>query len=290
MTETLLEVGAIVKDFPLGRNRHLRAVDHVSFKLKKGEILGLVGESGSGKSTLARIIARLLPQTEGSIWFDNANLASFSGPRFAKTPARRDIQMVFQDPLASLNPRWRVARIIGDPIRRLGTAQERRDLKTLVVQAAERAGLPATLLNSFPHQLSGGQRARVDIARAIVLGPKLLILDEPTSALDASLQAHVIETLMQLRADLDLTYVFVTHDLNLVRLIADRVLVMQKGKLVEQGDVETLFAAPQQAYTRELIAAIPQLGRAFRCFKAERIGSGRLITVARIRIRQIWLV
>ena len=261
MTETLLEVGAIVKDFPLGRNRHLRAVDHVSFKLKKGEILGLVGESGSGKSTLARIIARLLPQTEGSIWFDNTNLASFSGPRFAKTPARRDIQMVFQDPLASLNPRWRVARIIGDPIRRLGTAQERRDLKTLVVQAAERAGLPATLLNSFPHQLSGGQRARVDIARAIVLGPKLLILDEPTSALDASLQAHVIETLMQLRADLDLTYVFVTHDLNLVRLIADRVLVMQKGKLVEQGDVETLFAAPQQAYTRELIAAIPQLGK-----------------------------
>lgn len=261
MTETLLEAGAIVKDFPLGRGRHLRAVDHVSFKLKRGEILGLVGESGSGKSTLARIIARLLPQTEGSIWFDHANLASYSGARFARLPARRDIQMVFQDPLASLNPRWRAAKIIADPIRRLGTVEEKRNLAALVERAAERAGLPAALLNSFPHQLSGGQRARVDIARAIVLGPKLLILDEPTSALDASLQAHVIETLMQLRAELDLTYVFVTHDLNLVRLISDRILVMQKGRLVEQGDVDTLFAAPKEAYTRELIAAIPQLGQ-----------------------------
>jgi len=261
MTEILLEAGAIVKDFPLGRGKHLRAVDHVSFKLRRGEILGVVGESGSGKSTLARIVARLLPQTEGSVWFDKANLASYSGARFARAEARRDIQMVFQDPLASLNPRWPAAKIIADPIRRLGTPKERDKVKALVEEATERAGLPLGLLNSFPHQLSGGQRARVDIARAIVLRPKLLILDEPTSALDASLQAHVIQTLMQLRADLDLTYIFVTHDLNLVRLISDRILVMQKGALVEEGPAASLFASPREAYTRELIAAIPQLGQ-----------------------------
>ncbi|MDK3019788.1 ABC transporter ATP-binding protein [Pseudodonghicola flavimaris] len=261
MTEILLEAGAIVKDFPLGRGKVLRAVDQVSFKLRTGEILGLVGESGSGKSTLARILARLLPQTEGAIWFDKASLASFSGPRFARMAERRDIQMVFQDPLASLNPRWRAGQIIGDPIRRLGTAEEKQKRPALVAEAAERSGLPAALLNSFPHQLSGGQRARVDIARAIVLRPKLLILDEPTSALDASLQAHVVQTLMQLRADLDLTYIFVTHDLNLVRLIADRILVMQKGRLVEQGPARQIFDTPKEAYTRELIAAIPQLGQ-----------------------------
>ncbi|MEP3331209.1 ABC transporter ATP-binding protein [Sedimentitalea sp.] len=261
MTETLLEAAAIVKDFPLGRGRHLRAVDHVSFKLKRGEVLGVVGESGSGKSTLARIVARLLPQTEGTVWFDKANLASYSGARFARAKARRDIQMVFQDPLASLNPRWRAAKIIGDPIRRLGTPDEKSNEEKLVAEAAERSGLPVSLLNSFPHQLSGGQRARVDLARAIVMRPKLLILDEPTSALDASLQAHVIQTLMKLRADLDLSYVFVTHDLNLIRLISDRILVMQKGKLVEEGDVDSLFAAPKEAYTRELVAAIPRLGQ-----------------------------
>jgi peptide/nickel transport system ATP-binding protein len=134
-------------------------------------------------------------------------------------------------------------------------------MRAMIEEAADRSGLPPALLNSFPHQLSGGQRARVDIARAIVLRPKLLILDEPTSALDASLQAHVVRTLMQLRADLDLTYIFVTHDLNLVRLISDRILVMQKGKLVEQGPARQIFEAPQEAYTKELIAAIPVLGQ-----------------------------
>lgn len=260
MSEIFLEAGAIVKDFPLGRRKHLRAIDHVSFKLKRGEILGVVGESGSGKSTLARIIARLLPQTEGAVWFENANLASFSGARFARMPTRRDIQMVFQDPLASLNPRWRASKIIADPIHCLGTLDEKGNIQTLVAQAAERSGLPTTLLSSYPHQLSGGQRARVDIARAVVLRPKLLILDEPTSALDASLQAHVIQTLMKLRSDLDLTYIFVTHDLNLIRLIADRVLVMQRGKLVEEGETRALFDHPKEAYTQELISAIPQLG------------------------------
>jgi len=260
MKDNLLEVGAILKDFSLGRGRFVRAVDHVSLSLPKGEVLGLVGESGSGKSTLARIIARLLPQSEGTVVFDGKDLSGVSGGKFARMPARRDIQMVFQDPLASLNPRWRAFKSIADPVIQLGTTDERQRVRELVEEAAERSGLPVRLLESYPHQLSGGQRARVDIARAIVLKPKLLILDEPTSALDASLQAHVIQTLMELRSQLDLTYIFVSHDLNLVRLISDQILVMQKGQPVEKGPAQQIFLDPQEAYTRELIAAIPVLG------------------------------
>lgn len=261
MTDRILDAGAIVKDFALGRGQFLRAIDHVSLRLHRGEILGLVGESGSGKSTMARIIARLLPQTDGSVWFNNSDLTHVSGNRFAQAPQRRDIQMVFQDPLASLNPRWTVARSIADPIRRLGTAEEKTRSQAIVTDAAERAGLPKRFLASYPHQLSGGQRARVDIARAIVLRPKLLILDEPTSALDASLQAHVIQTMMALRQELDLSYIFVTHDLSLVRLISDSIVVMQRGKMVEGGPSAEVFGAPKQPYTRELIAAVPVLGQ-----------------------------
>ena len=260
MTDKILDIGAIVKDFPLGRGQHLRAVDHVSFKLHRGEVLGLVGESGSGKSTLARIIARLIEQTDGSVWFNKRNLSDISGTRFSSAPERRDIQMVFQDPLASLNPRWPVAKSIADPIRQLGTSEEKSRLKAIVEDAAERAGLPKRYLDNYPHQLSGGQRARVDIARAVVLRPKLLILDEPTSALDASLQAHVIQTLMALREELDLSYIFVTHDLSLMRLISDTVVVMQRGKMVESGRPAEVFDAPKQPYTRDLINAIPVLG------------------------------
>jgi peptide/nickel transport system ATP-binding protein len=260
MNDKLLDAGSIVKNFPLGRGRNLCAVDHVSLRLHRGEVLGLVGESGSGKSTLARIIARLLPQSDGSVWFDGMDLTHISGAQFAHAPKRRDIQMVFQDPLASLNPRWPVAKSIGDPVRQMGTAEENKNIRSLVEDAAERAGLPARYLDSYPHQLSGGQRARVDIARAVVLRPKLLILDEPTSALDASLQAHVIQTLMSLRAELDLSYIFVTHDLSLVRLISDNILVMQRGLLVESGSADQVFRNPREKYTQELIAAVPVLG------------------------------
>lgn len=254
-----LEVIELSKQFNLGRGRVLNAVDRVTFRVPKGEVLGLVGESGSGKSTLVRVIARLIEQTEGDVLLDRKNISRFVGAQFVHEPARRNVQMVFQDPLASLNPRFRAREAIADPIKRLGTAEEKLQINALVAQAAERAGLPAILLDRFPHELSGGQRARVDIARAIVLKPQLLILDEPTSALDASLQAHVIQTLMTLRQELDLTYIFVSHDLNLVRLIADQIMVMHHGKMVEKGSTEQIFEAPAQDYTKSLLAALPKM-------------------------------
>lgn len=262
MAEKILEVCALSRHFDLGGGAVLRAVDGVTFDVYPGEILGVVGESGSGKSTLSRMIARLLPQTDGDVIFRNRNLNGLAGGRFSRAPERRMIQMVFQDPLASLNPRFTARASIADPVRRLGTPDERRRVSELVELAASRAGLPPQLLDRYPHELSGGQRARVDIARAIVLEPQLLILDEPTSALDASLQAHVVQTLVQLRAALNLTYIFVTHDLNLIRLLSDRILVMLHGKVVEEGHTADIFARPQHDYTRRLIGAIPRGRRA----------------------------
>lgn len=259
MNSSFLEVVGLTKDFRLSRHKVLRAVDNVSFQLPKGQVLGLVGESGSGKSTLARMIARLITQTEGEIILDGVNLSLLNGAAFARHRERRKIQMIFQDPLASLNPRFRAYRAISDPVLRLGTADEKARIRELVEEAADRAGLPKLLLDRFPHELSGGQRARVDIARAIVLRPKFLLLDEPTSALDASLQAHVVRTLMELRQQLDLTYLFVSHDLNLVRLLSDRIMVMLRGKVVEDGTAEQIFNEPQASYTKELLAALPRM-------------------------------
>jgi peptide/nickel transport system ATP-binding protein len=250
----------ITKHYRIGRAKVAAAAD-VSLDVLPGEILGIVGESGSGKTTVARIAARLIDPDGGRIWLDGQDITHLTGRRFARSPLRRHVQMVFQDPLASLNPRFRAAEAIGDPLRRLGTADERRNRIDLVTQAAVHAGLPERLLSSYPHQLSGGQRARVAIARAIVLKPKLILLDEPTAALDASLQAHVIRALLDLRRDLGCAFVFVSHDLNLVRLISDRLLVMHHGKVVEQGNAQALFENPKTDHTRRLIDAIPRLGR-----------------------------
>ncbi|WNJ88091.1 ABC transporter ATP-binding protein [Bosea sp. 685] len=256
----LLELRSVSKFYPMAGGPVV-AVDEVSFDVRPGEILGIVGESGSGKTTVSRIAARLITNNEGRIFFDGHDVTHLSGRAFAGNPLRRDLQMVFQDPLASLNPRFRAGRAIADPVRRLGAPDERAAETRLVGEAATLAGLPERLLTSYPHQLSGGQRARVDIARAIVLKPKLIILDEPTSALDASLQAHVIRTLLDLRRELGCAFIFVSHDLNLVRLISDRILVMHRGKVVESGPARTVFEDPQADYTRQLIAAIPTLGR-----------------------------
>ncbi|SAI19354.1 oligopeptide ABC transporter ATPase [Bordetella ansorpii] len=259
MSHDFLEVAALSKHFDIGRGRVLKAVQDVSFRVPKGQVMGLVGESGSGKSTLVRIIARLIPQTEGDVLLERRNISRLVGPSFAREPQRRDIQMVFQDPLASLNPRFRARRAIADPVLRLGSPQEKAQVEQLVEQAATRTGLPLALLDRYPHELSGGQRARVDIARATVLNPKLLILDEPTSALDASLQAHVVRTLMALRAELDLTYLFVSHDLNLVRLLSDQIMVMHHGQMVEHGSAQQVFHAPRHDYTKTLLAALPKM-------------------------------
>ena len=256
----ILRVLSATKHYPVGSGR-IAAVDDVSFDVRPSEILGLVGESGSGKTTLSRIVARLVEQDDGRIVFDGQDISAMSGPVFGKSPKRRMLQMVFQDPLASLNPRFRTGDAIANPVLRLGTREERQDVRRLVADAAAHAGLPERLLRNYPHQLSGGQRARVDIARAIVLKPKLVILDEPTSALDASLQAHVIQTILRLRRELQVAFIFVSHDLNLVRLISDRLLVMHRGKVVEQGNAQEVFENPSADYTKKLISAIPMLGR-----------------------------
>jgi oligopeptide/dipeptide ABC transporter ATP-binding protein len=253
----LLEIGDLAKRFDVGNKRLLHAVDNVSFAIDKGETVGLVGESGCGKSTLVRLINRLLDPTSGSIRLAGTNLAGIQARGFASDANRKRIQMVFQDAGDSLNPRFTAFHAIADPLRRLkklgGPA-----LTARVEQLADMTGLPQTLLTRFPHQLSGGQKARVGIARAIAVEPELLILDEPTAALDVSVQVVILQMLETLKRDLGMSYLFVSHDLNVVRLLCDRVLVMYLGRIVESGPAAEVFAAPKHPYTRALISAIPQ--------------------------------
>ncbi len=236
----------------------VHAVDDVSFTIGKGETLGLVGESGCGKSTLVRVISRLIDVTEGTILLSGRDLAPLPVKGFAQDADRSRIQMVFQDAGESVNPRFSAFEAIADPLKRLkglsGAA-----LTAKVEQAATRCGLPHALLTRFPHQLSGGQRARVGIARAIAVEPDLLILDEPTAALDVSVQVVILQLLQKLKAELGMSYLFVSHDLSVVRLLCDRVIVMYLGKVVEEGPAEALFSAPLHPYTRALVDAAPTL-------------------------------
>jgi peptide/nickel transport system ATP-binding protein len=234
-----------------------RAVDGVSFSIARGESVGLVGESGCGKSTTSMMVMRLTEKTDGLIELDGEDIGAIAPRDFARTPSRRRIQMVFQDPTDSLNPRFTAARAIADPLLRLGQAESRGARRDRVAELAEQVGLPLNLLDRFPHQLSGGQKARVGIARAIALNPDLVILDEPTAALDVSVQAVVLNLLQDLKASLGMSYLFVSHDLNVVRLLCDRVIVMRAGRIVEQGPTERVLSQPESDYTRELLAAIP---------------------------------
>jgi oligopeptide/dipeptide ABC transporter ATP-binding protein len=244
-------------------------VDDVSFAIGRGECVGLVGESGCGKSTLSRLITRLLEPTQGRITFDGRDLREVAVKDFARSPLRSRIQQVFQDPTDSLNPRLSAFAAIADPLRR-ATDLRGSGLARRVEELAEQVSLPRELLTRFPHQLSGGQKARVGIARAISLEPSLLVLDEPTAALDVSVQAVILQLLDELRARLGMTYLFVTHDLSLVRLICDRMIVMYLGRVVEAAPVETMFAGPAHPYTRALLSAIPDL-RAGDGLAAERL-------------------
>ena len=234
-----------------------RAVDGISFFVDRGESVGLVGESGCGKSTTSMMVMRLLDQTSGRIVFDGDEIGAILPNAFARLPLRKSIQMVFQDPTDSLNPRFTAARAIADPIMQLGDVRGRDALRARCEELAEMVGLPVNLLDRFPHQLSGGQKARVGIARAIALHPKLVILDEPTAALDVSVQAVVLNLLQDLKQSMGMSYLFVSHDLNVVRLLCDRVIVMRSGRIVEQGSSEHVLGNPQDAYTRELLTAIP---------------------------------
>jgi peptide/nickel transport system ATP-binding protein len=234
-----------------------RAVDGISFTVGRGESVGLVGESGCGKSTTSMMVMRLLDQTSGRIMFDGDEIGAILPNAFARLPLRKSIQMVFQDPTDSLNPRFTAARAIADPIMQLGDISGRGALRARCEELAGLVGLPVNLLDRFPHQLSGGQKARVGIARAIALHPKLVILDEPTAALDVSVQAVVLNLLADLKQSMGMSYLFVSHDLNVVRLLCDRVIVMRTGRIVEQGPSERVLGDPQDAYTRELLTAIP---------------------------------
>jgi len=250
----LVEALNLKKYFPTQGGRLVKAVDDVSFAVKTGETLGLVGESGCGKSTIGRVILNLITPSDGRLMFEGRNIFELSRPE--RRALRRKMGIVFQDPYSSLNPRMNALQIVGEPLiihhKLKGTG-----LREGVVDLLEQVGLKPEQTNRYPHQFSGGQRQRLGIARALALDPEFLILDEPTSALDVSVQAQVLNLIKKLQAKKDLTYLFITHDLNVVRHIADRVIVMYLGKLVEEGNVADLFNQPLHPYTQALLSANP---------------------------------
>ncbi len=252
-TPPLLELQHVVKSF----GGPTRAVDDVSFRIPPAGALGLVGESGSGKSTLSRLVCRLLDPDDGDIVFDGESIARVPAREFHKSPQRRDIQIVFQDPNDSLNPRYTSFDSIAHPLRRLEGMRDGSALTARVRDAAARAGLPPDLLERFPHQLSGGQKARVGIARAIAPRPRLMILDEPTAALDVSVQAVILQLLDKLRREEGIGLLFVSHDLNVVRMLCDDLVVLQTGKVMEEGPSREIFRQPKAEYTRALLEAVP---------------------------------
>ena len=250
--QPLLQVRSLQKVF-----NGFKAVDDVSFDLNPGESIGLVGESGSGKSTISRLVTRLIDMTAGSLVFNGQDIGKVSANAFPGHPCRREVQIVFQDPHDSLNPRYSAFDCIAHPLRGLEAGLGRSEIARRVEECAARVGLPAELLTRFPHQLSGGQKARVGIARAIVTRPKLLVLDEPTAALDVSIQAVVLKLLHRLRQEEGLAFLFVSHDLNVVRMLCERIIVLKSGQVVEEAPAAEIFANPKVDYTRTLLDAIP---------------------------------
>ena len=258
--EPILQVEHLTKDFPLrrgafgGKSGVVHAVDDVSFELRAGETLAIVGESGCGKSTLARCVTRLLEPTSGRIAFNGRDITSLSRGEMA--PIRRDMMMIFQDPFGSLDPRMHVGAIIAEPleIHHWGSgAKSRRRVQELLALV----GLNPEHYNRYPHEFSGGQRQRIGIARALALGPKLVVCDEPVSALDVSVQAQILNLLADLQEELGLTYVFITHNLDVVQQVANRVMVMYLGRAVEEASVADLYARPRHPYTAALLSAVP---------------------------------
>jgi ABC-type oligopeptide transport system ATPase subunit len=261
---SLVEVKAVSKSYPRRsglRTESQTVVDNISLTIESGETLGLVGESGSGKTTLARMVLGLITPTEGSILVNGTDVATCSAAKLKLL--RREMQPVFQDPYAALNPRMKVLDIITEPLvihrKESPAAISKSSLRTRAIELLTEVGLDESALTRYPHEFSGGQRQRVNIARALALRPKLLILDEPVSALDVSVGAQIINLLRSLQRDLGLTYLFISHSMPLVRYLSTRIAVMEKGKLVETGEAEALCASPKEVYTRQLLNATPEL-------------------------------
>ncbi|MBM7604613.1 oligopeptide transport system ATP-binding protein [Metabacillus crassostreae] len=260
MSELLLEVNGLKKYFPITggifgkKTGEVKAVDDISFFVKKGETLGIVGESGCGKSTTGRLLMRLIEASDGRILFEDKEITSMTKSELRKT--RRDIQMVFQDPYASLNPRHSIGKILEEPliVHGIGTKEER---KKRVQEMLEIVGLSSYHARRYPHQFSGGQRQRIGIAKALMTKPKLIIADEPVSALDVSIQAQVLNLMKDIQNEFQLTYLFIAHDLGVVRHISDRVGVMYLGRLIELSDSEELYNNPLHPYTKALLSAVP---------------------------------
>ena len=253
-SKVLVRVENVVKHFPAGLGTTVKAVDGVSFEVREGETLGLVGESGCGKSTLARLVTQLLPVTSGSIYIDDVEVTKLRGEKLRQH--RRQMQMIFQDPFASLDPRMTVGDIIAEPLDNFGVMRGRK--RNVRVQELLRiVGLNPNFNNRYPHEFSGGQRQRIGIARALALNPRLVVCDEAISALDVSIQAQIVNLLEDLQREFKLTYLFIAHDLSVVRHISDRVMVMYLGKIVEVADSTETYTNPKHPYTKALLSAIP---------------------------------
>ncbi len=235
---------------------HFRAVDGVSFHINPGETLGLVGESGCGKTTVGRTLLRLVPATGGRVIFNGHDVFAASGSELQRL--RRDMQIVFQDPAGSLNPRMRISSIVGEPLVIHGMVKDKAELRERVESLLERCGMPRAAADRYPHEFSGGQRQRIGIARALALEPKFIVCDEPTSALDVSIQAQVINLLMDLQEEFGLSYLFISHDMAVIQHVCRRIAVMYKGKIVEEGSREEIIERPQHRYTQSLLSAVPE--------------------------------
>lgn len=264
-TEPLVRVTNLSKYFPVTRGAmvtrkigDIKAVDRISFDIYPGETLGLVGESGCGKTTTGRVILKLVEPSAGKIVYDDQDITPFDKKSMA--PLRREMQIIFQDPYASLNPRLTVGEAIGEPLVAHGMAK-RAEAKERVLELLRVVGLAPFHYNRYPHEFSGGQRQRVGIARSLVMNPKFIVADEPVSALDVSIQAQIINLLQRIQADYDLTFLFISHDLGVVRHLSDRVVVMYLGRLAEMGETEQLFAEPKHPYTQALLSAVPSVKR-----------------------------
>lgn len=262
--ELLLSARDIVREYrvaasgTLGRRTTIRPVNAVNLDIRRGETLGLVGESGSGKSTLGRSLIMVEPPTSGTVQFGGRDITRLR--RGGLRRIRTDLQMIFQDPYASLNPRWRAQDIVGEGLA-LQSRLGRRERRDRVAEVLERVGLPASAAQKYPHEFSGGQRQRLGIARALVLNPQLIVADESVSALDVSVQSRILNLLQDLKADLGLTYLFISHDLAVVKYVSDRVAVMYLGRVVELASSDDVYAAPLHPYTLSLLSAIPQSSR-----------------------------